>query len=143
MIILKMNERLNTKEKTLISESKNNTFKESTESAIEKNHVSSKFSDLKKRFFSASIMLSILYITLKGGPTYCAIFVFIITCLIFKELINLTRYQDRNREINHYYLVSYYIFFVFVYLFYGLILFGKINNETYSKSWLIKVSFVK
>lgn len=133
-----MSERSNSKDKLYKTDSKDSTAKES-EISTEKQEPS-RFSDFKKRLFSASIMFSILYISLKGGPTYCAFFVFLITCLIFKELINLTRYQDRNREINHYYLVSYYIFFVFVYLFYGIMLFSKINQEIYSRSWLLNVS---
>lgn len=102
----------------------------------------SNFKDLKLRSISAFVMLSALALILNLGPLYCCILVIILITIIFTELINNSRYQDRNNEIKNYHFVCYFIFVVFMYFFNGLMIFHKFkqdNTQDNTKSLLIKV----
>lgn len=96
------------------------------------------FKDLKTRFISAIVMLSALVFILNLGPLYCCILVIILVTIIFTELINNSRYQDRNNEIKNYYLVCYFVFIVFMYFFNGLTIFHKFKQDKLEIS-MIKV----
>jgi phosphatidate cytidylyltransferase len=60
------------------------------------------------------------------GNFYCALLVLFIIMAIFKELLDLSRYKDRNNEVKNYYLVSWYFFLLCIYYFYIKILNDKL-----------------
>lgn len=77
-------------------------------------------------------------LSIVGGPILISIYlVIIIVKYVFGSLINLTKYQDRNKEIKNYFFICYYIFFVFMYMFYGFVFYSKINVEDYSGSFVV------
>jgi len=104
------------------------------------NKTESKFDDFFKRFISASLMISLFMLIVFSGSIYCSILVLLLIFFIFTELINLSRYKDRNKEIKNYYLINYWIFFVFTYFFYGQVFFNKIDKDKVNP--IIAVSLV-
>lgn len=93
-----------------------------------------------KKLISTLLLSLCFLIAIQAGPIVCSFLVFIIVIFIFQELISLSKYQDRNRELKNYYLNSFYIFTVFIYFFYVIMIQHKINSDNYT-SGSIKVSF--
>jgi hypothetical protein len=60
------------------------------------------------------------------GNFYCALLVLLVIMAIYKELLDLSRYKDRNNEVKNYYLVSWYFFFLCIYYFYIKLLMDKL-----------------
>lgn len=85
-----------------------------------------KFSDFKERTIWTILMLISFFLFISSGKFYCSLLVFLIIIAIYSELIDLSRYKDRNQEIKHFYFISYYFFFVCAYYFYLKFLLEKL-----------------
>jgi hypothetical protein len=68
-----------------------------------------KFSDLTQRTKWTFFMLFGFLGFISLGNFYCAFLVLIVIMLIYAELLDLSRYKDRNTEVKNYYLISWYI----------------------------------
>ena len=86
-------------------------------------------SDLPKRYKSAAIILSILAGVVISGPIYIGIAIIILTYLIFRELINLENYLEKNKKLKNYFFINYYFFTVFTYYFHVLSFFNNVNKD--------------
>jgi hypothetical protein len=60
------------------------------------------------------------------GNFYCALLVLLVIMAIYKELLDLERYKERNYEIKNFYFVSWYFFFLCIYYFYIKLLLDKL-----------------
>ena len=74
------------------------------------------------------------------GNFYCAVLVLLVIMAIYKELLDLSRYKDRNNEVKNYYLVSWYFFFLCIYYFYIKLLMDKLIylNKFKSLNFILK-----
>jgi phosphatidate cytidylyltransferase len=89
-------------------------------------NVTGKFSDLKDRTVWTLVMLIAFLGFISLGNFYCALLVLLVIMLIYSELLDVSRYKDRNQEVKNYYLISWYFFFVCVYYFYIKLLHDKL-----------------
>ena len=90
-------------------------------------NVTSKFSDLKDRTIWTIVMLIAFLGFISLGNFYCAVLVIVVIMLIYSELLDISRYKDRNQEVKNYYFLSWYFFFTCVYYFYIKVLLDKLN----------------
>lgn len=67
-----------------------------------------KFADLKDRTKWTIYMLLGFLAFISAGNFYCAVLVLIIIMAIYSELLDLSRYKERNNEVKNYYLISWY-----------------------------------
>ena len=67
-----------------------------------------KWGDLIQRTKWTVLMLVGFIGFISLGNFYCAILVLLIIMAIYNELLDLSRYKDRNNEVKNYYLVSWY-----------------------------------
>jgi len=88
---------------------------------------SSKWSDLYTRTIWSLIMIFSFFAILLMGHFYCAVLVFFIILCIFKELMDIPRYKERNLEVKNYYLISWSMFLLGLYYFYIRMLKNKIS----------------
>ena len=91
------------------------------------NKGSSKWRDLQIRSLWTFIMVFLFFLILSMGHFYCAFLVFFIIICINSELINLSKYKERNSEIKGYSFISWYIFLTGVYYFYIRAIKSKIS----------------
>jgi phosphatidate cytidylyltransferase len=78
----------------------------------------SKWTDLKTRTIWTVFMLLAFIGIIALGNFYCALLVFLVIMAIYAELLDISRYKERNNEVKNYYLISYYFFAVCTYYFY-------------------------
>lgn len=76
-----------------------------------------KFGDLKPRLTWAIVMLVSFITIIIGGPLYCSILVLGLIALIFSELIDLSKYKERNKETKGYHFLAWYYFLLGLYFF--------------------------
>ena len=128
------NEKLKNKEK----EDKKGKFKKITNAFSKsfippQNSQNSKWRDLQIRTIWSLIMIISFLLILALGHVYCAILVLIIVICINSELIDISRYKEKNAEIKNYYLISWGIFFLGIYFLY-------IKNLKYKLAFLYRFS---
>jgi len=87
----------------------------------------SRWADLIVRTKWTIYMLLGFIIVILLGNFYCALLVLCVIMAIYKELLDLTKYKDRNTEVKNYYVVSWYFFFLCIYYFYIKLLMDKLN----------------
>ena len=68
-----------------------------------------KWTDLKVRVRWSLIMVSLFFLILFMGHFYSSIMVAIIVVTIFYELVDISRFKERNLEIRNYHFTSWYI----------------------------------
>lgn len=85
-----------------------------------------KWADLLQRTKWTVLMLIGFIGVIALGNFYCAFLVLLIIMAIYKELRDLPNYTERNDEIKHFYLFSWYFFFLCIYFFYIKMLFDKL-----------------
>jgi hypothetical protein len=90
----------------------------------------SKWKDLKDRTIWTILLLLVFIFVISLGNFYCAVFVLLIIMAIYHELLDISRYKDRNTEVKNYYLISWYFFIVCIYYFYIKTLVDKVNYLT-------------
>ena len=94
------------------------------------NSGNSKWRDLQVRTIWSLIMIFSFILILSMGHFYCALFVLFIIICINSELIDISRYKDRNHEVKGYYLFSWYMFILGIYFFYVRTIREKIPSLT-------------
>ena len=110
-----------------------NTFNKS--SITSQNSQSSKWRDLQIRTIWSLIMVISFLLILALGHIYCAILVLIIVICINSELIDISRYKEKNSEIKNYYLISWGIFLLGIYFLY-------IKNIKYKLAFLYRFPII-
>jgi hypothetical protein len=85
-----------------------------------------KWADLVQRTKWTLYMLIGFMGVISLGNFYCGILVLLVIMAIYKELLDLSRYKDRNNEVKNYYLVSWYFFFLCIYYFYVKLMMDKV-----------------
>lgn len=94
------------------AKSKLRSYLQNTQASTEKPK-----SDVFERTVSTLVMLGIFIVFILAGPFYCSLLVIFIMGIIFKELIDLNKYKERNIETKGYHIVAWYFFFLSFYFF--------------------------
>ena len=108
----------NKKLKNKENEEKKGTNAFSKSSNTPQNPQVSKWRDLQIRTIWSLIMVIGFLLILALGHIYCALLVLIIVICINSELIDISRYKEKNSEIKNYYLISWGIFLLGIYFLY-------------------------
>jgi hypothetical protein len=85
-----------------------------------------RWADLVQRTKWTFYMLLAFIGVISLGNFYCGVLVLLVIMAIYKELLDLSRYKDRNNEVKNYYLVSWYFFFLCIYYFYIKLLMDRL-----------------
>lgn len=100
----------------------------------------SKFSDLKDRTIWTINLLIGFILIIMAGQFYCSLLIFFVIMAIYSELLDLSIYKERNKEVKNYYLLSWYFFFVCIYFSYIRMLGDKLM---YLQSYIPIVVVIK
>ena len=125
----------NKKLKNKENEEKKGTNAFSKSSNTPQNPQVSKWRDLQIRTIWSLIMVIGFLLILALGHIYCALLVLIIVICINSELIDISRYKEKNSEIKNYYLISWGIFLLGIYFLY-------IKNIKYKLAFLYRFPII-